>query len=119
MKISRTFLIPTLDEAIKNKIITYWGNRNAQFKKITDNEFHAKRGSLLGNLTSLKMYKLKTTIFISIFENNQVTCVLNINTMFHHIKSTMCSLYPPERNSDNYSNYILVVVSTAYPNLIS
>lgn len=85
LKISRSFVIPTLDEVIKNRIINYWGNRNAQFTKITDTEFHATRGSLLSNLTALNMSKLKTTIDISISENNQLTCTLNINTMFQQI----------------------------------
>jgi len=85
LRISRSFVIPDYDDSIKNKILTYWGNRNAQFIKISEREYQAKRGSLLKNLTTFKMYKLKSTITISVSEDNQITSILNINTMFERI----------------------------------
>jgi hypothetical protein len=85
MRIEKRFLIPIWNESLKQKSINFWSKRGVVFEKIEENALHGKRGSLLGNLFSYDMSKLISTLSISVLPDNELTCILDVNTVMQGI----------------------------------
>jgi hypothetical protein len=85
MRIEKRFLVPKWDETLLQKAVDFWTKRNIVFEKIEGNALYGKRGSLLGNLFSYDMSKLISKLSISVSSNNELTCILDVNTVMQAI----------------------------------
>ena len=85
MRIKKTFLVPTWDESLTQKSIDFWSKREIVFEKKDGNVLYGRRGSLLENLFSYDISKLISKLSISVSSNNELTCILDVNTVMQGI----------------------------------
>ena len=85
MRIERRFLVPMWDESLTQKAIHFWSKRGVAFMRSEGNTLSGKRGSLLGNLFSYDMSKLISKLSISVSSDNELTCILDVNTVMQGI----------------------------------
>ena len=83
--VEKTFQIPIWDEFTRFKMVDFWSRRRIEFSENSGNTLKGKRGSLLGNFTSFDMSKLMSELTISVSAENQVHCVLKVNTIMQII----------------------------------
>ena len=83
--IERVFQIPMWDDFARFKMNDFWSRRRIEFSESLDNTLKGKRGSLLGNITSFDMSKLMSELTITVSAENQVHCVLKVNTFMQII----------------------------------
>ena len=83
--VEKTFQIPIWDEFTRFKMVDFWSRRRIEFSESSGNILKGKRGSLLGNITSFDMSKLMSELTITVSAENQVHCVLNVNTFMQII----------------------------------
>lgn len=83
--VEKTFQIPIWDEFTRYKMIDYWSRRGIRFSESLGTTLKGRRGSWLGNITSFDMSKLMSELTINVSAENQVYCVLQVNTFMQII----------------------------------
>ena len=70
---------------MKRKAIAFWSRRRVVFSETSGKTLVGRRGNLFGNLTSFDMSKLIAKLTVTISEQNEVYCVLDVNTVLQQI----------------------------------
>ena len=85
MKIEKEFVVQAWDESARHKTIDFWSRKQIVFSETGERQFIGKRGNLWGNLSSFDMSKIMAKITITVSEQNEVRCVLEINPVMQKI----------------------------------
>ena len=83
--VEKKFRVPIWDEAVKRNAIDFWSRRRITFSETSANTLVGTRGSLFGNLFTFDMSKLIANLKITASEQNELHCVLHVNTVFQWI----------------------------------
>lgn len=85
IKVEKRLQVPVWDEAQKKRVIDFWSRRRIIFSETADDTLIGTRGNWCGNLTSFDMSKLISKLTITFLKQNELYCVLHINTTFQVI----------------------------------
>jgi hypothetical protein len=85
MRIEKRFFVQKWDQGLLQKAVDYWTKRGIVFEKREENALFGKRGSIFGNLFSYDMSDLISQLYISVSSNNELTCLLDVNTFMQWI----------------------------------
>ncbi len=83
--VERTFVVPVWDEATKQKALDFWGRRGVTLSETSAHTLTGERGNIIGNLTSFDMSKLIARLAVTVSTQNEVRCVLDVNTVMQSI----------------------------------
>lgn len=105
VKVVRTFKVPAWNETTKEKAIGYWTRRRIIFSETSGDTLIGKRGNLVGNLTSFDMSKLMAHLTIKNSSDNEVSCVLVVNTVMQSVTDYNKAWWDLEM--DTFESYLL------------
>jgi hypothetical protein len=84
MEIRRTVALPEWNESTPQKIKQYWQGRGVVLQQVDDRRMRGRRGSLWGNLCSLHIAKVVTTVEVTRTPTG-LECVLNIDPRYRSV----------------------------------
>jgi len=85
IRIQKRFQVPVWNEEIRQNAITFWAQRRIKFDETSSYRLVGRRGNLFGNLISFDMSKLITKLTVTVSNENEIDCTLDINTLFQQI----------------------------------
>jgi hypothetical protein len=85
MKITKEIRISEWNDLTRQKIVNFWEARKIRFSENSDSRLIGRRGSIFGNILSFDMNNLITNIVIKRNSDSEITCEININTIFQQI----------------------------------
>jgi hypothetical protein len=83
--VEKRFQITEWNSFTNYKTIDFWTRRRFKFIEANGCILTAKRGNLLGNLISLDMSRLISTLTVTVSSDNEIRCVLKVNTFMQII----------------------------------
>ena len=105
IKIEKLFEIPFWDEFVKFNLVRFWTNRGIKFDQITDTILTGKRGNLFGNFISFDMSKLMSKLVITVSPENEIHCVLDVDTFMQKITEYNLAWFDLEM--DTFQSYMM------------
>jgi hypothetical protein len=105
MIFEKEIMVPVWNEKYIQRSVDFWSRRGFVFEKVSEKSLFGKRGSLLGNLFAMRMEKLRTKLYISILQESEIHCLLDIDTTGQFITETNKEHWKMELNT--YETFLL------------
>lgn len=84
MEIRRTVRLPEWNGSVWQRIVEYWRGRGVALQRLDDGRLVGRRGSVWGNLSSLHIAKVLTTVTVT-RTDQAVECVLDVDPRYRSI----------------------------------
>lgn len=84
MEIRRTIRVPEWTDKVRRKIEEYWRGRGVVLAQVGDGQMSGRRGSLWGNLMSLHIAKVLSTVTITRTADG-IECVVDIDARYRGV----------------------------------